>query len=123
MLHKHLQAHVVCKDCLSRTRTLRRAVHGRRHVCRRRVQLGQQETRLTATLITHDVPWDREAVREEVLGVRDGCFQEFLEIFIAFLVLVAGFAPLSDGFAVEDKDMEEGVEEEDDVRFDRDTVK
>lgn len=122
MLHKHLQAHVVGENRLSRTRTLRRTIHRRRHVRRRRIQLGQQETRLTSPLITHDIPWDRESVREEVLCVCDGRFEEFLEIFIAFLVLVAGFAPLGDSFAVEDEDVEERVEEENDVRFDRDTV-
>ena len=62
-----------------------------------------------------DIPWDRESVREEIWGVSDRRFEVFLENFIAFLVLVAGFAPLGDGFAVQDEDGEEGVEE---VRLD-----
>lgn len=122
MLHKHLQAHIVCKNRLSCTRTLRRSIHRRRHVRRRWVQLGQQEARLTSPLITHDIPWDRESVREKILGVSDWCFEKFLEVLVAFLVLVACFAPLGDRFAVENEDVEEGVKKQDDVGLDRDAI-
>ena len=32
---------------------------------------------------------------------------EFLEFFITYLVLIAGFVPMSNSFAVEDEDVEE----------------
>ena len=55
------------------------------------------------------------------MGTGDRHFKEFLEIFIVFLVLVASFVPLGDGFTVEDEDVEECVKEED-VQFDQDTI-
>lgn len=57
------------------------------------------------------------------MSVSDGRFEELFEVFVTFLVLIACFAPLCDGFAMENEDMEEGVEEEDDIWFDRDAVK
>ena len=50
-------------------------------------------------------------------------FQQFLEVFISFLVLVTRAAPLCDRLTVEDEDMEERVEKEDNVGFNGDTVK
>ena len=47
-----------------------------------------------------------------------GASRSSLKIFIAYLVLVASFVPLGNGFTVEDKDVEECVKEEDDVWFD-----
>lgn len=121
MLHEHLQGDVVGKD-LSRPRARPSAVRAARHVRRARVELGQQEPRLGPALVARDVPRDRVAVGEEVLGVRDGCLEQLLEVLIALLVVVAGLAPLGDRLAVEDEDVEEGVEQEDDVGLDRERV-
>ena len=67
MLHEDLQADVVREDRLARTRARGSAVHACRHMCRRRVELREQETRLRAALIADDVPWDREPIDQEVL--------------------------------------------------------
>lgn len=123
MFHEHLQANIVREDSLTRTSGLRGAIHGRGHVRRRGVELRQQESRLTATLIADDVSWDREAVTEEVLCISNWRFQQLLEIFVAFLILISSLPPLGNGLSMEDKDMEERVKEEDDVRFDGNTVK
>ena len=50
-------------------------------------------------------------------------FQQFLEVFISFLVLVTRAAPLCDRLAVENEDVEKRVEKEDNVGFNGDTVK
>lgn len=56
------------------------------------------------------------------LRILDGRLEQLLEVLVALLVLVARLPPLCDCLAVEDEDVEEGVEEKDDVRLDRDTV-
>ena len=122
MFHEDLQAHIVGEDRLSSARARSRAVHARRHVRRRRVQLRQQEPRLTAALVAYDVPWDREPVDEQVLRIRDRSLQQLLEVLVALLVLISGLAPLRDRLAVEDEDVEERVEQQDDVRLDRHAV-
>ena len=48
--------------------------------------------------------------------------EQLLEVLVALLLLVARLAPLRDGLAVEDEDVEERVEEEDDIGLDRHTV-
>ena len=70
MLHEDLQADVVREDRLPCSRTRGRTIHTRGHVRRRRVELREQETRLTATLAADDVSLNRkvEPVREEVLS-------------------------------------------------------
>ena len=67
MLHEHLQANVVREDRLAIASAGRRPVHARRHVCRRGIQLGQQEPSLRAVLVADNVTWDRESVSEQVL--------------------------------------------------------
>lgn len=67
MLHKHLQTDIIRKDCLASTSTGRRAIHRRRHMRRRRVELGQQKSSLTASLVADDVPRNWESVDEEFL--------------------------------------------------------
>ena len=120
MLHKHLQAHIVRKDRLPASRSS--PIRVARHVRRRRVQLAQQEPRLTSTLIANDVSRDGQTVFQQLLGVRDGGFEQFFEILVSLLFLIARFAPLSDSLAVENEDVEECVEKEDDVGSDRDRV-
>lgn len=56
------------------------------------------------------------------LRILDGRLEQLLEVLVALLVLVARLPPLRNSLAVEDQDVEEGVEEEDDVRLDRDAV-
>lgn len=56
------------------------------------------------------------------LSIVDGQLKQLLQVLVTLLVLITRFAPLSDGLAVEDEDVEEGVEEEDHVGLDRDTV-
>jgi hypothetical protein len=144
MLHEHLQAHIVRKDRLPSIRTWRRPVHRVRHVRRGRVELRQQEPRLASTLVADDVPGYREAVNEEVLNngtvsyrerrekkskgmtadlcVCDGGFQQLFEVLVSFLFLVALLSPLRNELAVEDEDVEEGVEQQHDIVLDGDAV-
>ena len=89
---------------------------------RRRVELAQQESSLTSSLVTYDVPRDREAVHQQLFGVRHGRSEELRKVLVSLLVLVTCFAPLRDSLAVEDEDVEKGIEKEDDVRLDRDRV-
>jgi len=56
------------------------------------------------------------------LGICDRVLQKLFEVLIPFLVLVTCLSPLSNCFTVENEDVEEGVKEENDVRFDRNTV-
>lgn len=66
MLHEYLQADIIRKDGLPSRTT--RAVHGTRHMGSGRVQLGEQETSLTSSLVANNVPGNRESVDEEVLN-------------------------------------------------------
>ena len=69
VLHEHLQTDVVREDRLA-SRATAGAVHARRHVRRRRVELREQEPRLGPALVAHDVARNREAVHEEFLQRR-----------------------------------------------------
>ena len=119
MIHKRLQANIIRENSLRRLTDPAIALARMR---RTGVQLTQQETCLTTPGITHDKPGEREAVLDEVLGVFLGRLKQRREVLIAFLVLVACFAPLCHGFAVEDEDVEEGVEEEVGFLLDRGRV-
>jgi len=88
----------------------------------RRVQLGEQESSLTFTLITNNVSWYRESVYKEVLSIRDGDFKQLFKVFIAFFILISLVPPLGNKFSVEDEDVEEGIEKKDDIVFDGHTV-
>ena len=67
MLHKHLQADIVGEDSLAVAGASRLAVHARRHVRRRRVQLREEEPGLTSALVADNVPRNGESVDEEFL--------------------------------------------------------
>jgi hypothetical protein len=67
MVHKCLEGHVVCEDCLS-SRGSYTTVRASR-VCGRWVELGQQESSLRATCITNDEPRERESISNEILKV------------------------------------------------------
>lgn len=91
---------------------------------------------MTTTLVGYNVSRDRVTVNEQFLrfikqneyscgevlisiylSIRLWSGEQFLEVLITLLLLVTRFPPLCNGLAVEDKDMEEGVEEEDDIRL------
>jgi hypothetical protein len=72
MLHEDLQTDIVCEDRLACTGARRGSIHRRRHVRRRRVQLGQQEPRLTPALVANDVSWNWETVHKKILGGKEG---------------------------------------------------
>lgn len=57
------------------------------------------------------------------LSVTDRRVQELLEVLVSFLFLVPSFAPLRDSLSVEDEDVEERIEQENDIRLDRHTIK
>ena len=67
MLHERLQGHIVCEDGLRALCPDTAVRPGARRMCSRRVQLGQQETRLRASVIADDETGEREAVGNEVL--------------------------------------------------------
>lgn len=68
MLHKCLQRHIVCENGLRALRPNAAVCPRTRGMCGRRVELGQQETRLGATMVTDNEAGKREAVGDEVLG-------------------------------------------------------
>ena len=49
-------------------------------------------------------------------------FQQRFKALVAFLILVAHLSPFGDGLAVEDQDMEEGVQQKNVIRLDRGRV-
>jgi hypothetical protein len=57
------------------------------------------------------------------LGVSDGGLKQLLEVFVTLLFVVPGLPPLCDRLSVEDEDIEEGIQQQNDVWFDRYTVK
>lgn len=120
MLHEDLQADIIGKNRL--TCPTRRAVHAPRHVRRRWVQLRQQESSLTASLVADDIAWDGEAIHKQLLRVGDWRLEKLLEILIPFLILIPGFSPLRNCLAVENEDVEECVKQEYDVRLDGNAV-
>ena len=60
--------------------------------------------------------------RETNLCIGYWCFEQLLEVLVAFLILVSGFAPLRHSLSMENKDMEERIEKEDDVGLDGDAI-
>ena len=60
--------------------------------------------------------------KSSYLRVSNREFEKFLEVLVAFLFLIPLFSPLGNEFAVEDENMEESVEEQNDIVFDRDAV-
>jgi hypothetical protein len=67
MLHKCLQGHIVCEDGLRALRPDTAIRSGARGVRRRWVELGQQEARLRAAMVTDNEAGKREAVGDEIL--------------------------------------------------------
>lgn len=86
--------------------------------------IGNRSTRrsYTRTDVGTSATCRRERKGKTNLGIRDGILEELLEVLVPLLVLVARLAPLRDRLTVEDEDVEEGVEEQDDVRLDRHAV-
>lgn len=119
MIHERLQTDIVREDSL---RGLANATVALCSVGGGGVQLAEQEASLGAAGVADDEAGKGEAVLDEVLCVLLGGLEEGCEVLVAFLVLVASFAPLGHCFAVEDEDMEEGVEEEDGLVLDRGRV-
>lgn len=120
MIHERLQADIISKDSL---RSLRDATIGARRVRRRGIKLREQEAGLRTTGIADDETREREAVLDELLRVLLRRLQQRAEAVVAFLLLVPCFAPLRHGLAVEDQDVEEGVEQQDRLGLDRCRVK
>jgi len=119
--HEYLQIDIVRENGGTLT-TRATIVHPGRQMRRGRVKFGQEETSLAPALIANDVSRQREAIDQEFLSVRDWCFEQLLEVLVAFLLLVARLSPLRDGFAVEDEYVKEGIEKEDHVSLDRNAV-
>lgn len=120
MLHKKLQTNVIRENRLTARRSS--AISTTTHMSRTGVQLAKQESGLTPSLIRNDVSRNGKSVFKQFLRVANGGFQELFEVFVSFLFLVVCFAPLGDRLTVEDKNVEEGVEEEDDVWADGNRV-
>lgn len=119
MLHKHLEGNIIGKDGRSNGC---RAVLAARDVGGRWVELGQQETGLGSVLVTDNVTWDRETIRQQLLRVGHGCLQQLLKVLVAGLVLVSCFPPGGNRFTVEDENVEESIQKQDAVGLDGDTV-
>mmetsp|Transcript_16275 Transcript_16275/g.47754 ORF Transcript_16275/g.47754 Transcript_16275/m.47754 type:complete len:377 (-) Transcript_16275:1151-2281(-) len=81
-----------------------------------RVQFGDDETGLALVLVTHDEPGHRESLVHDPLCVGLRSEKELSEVLVFVVILIALLSPHGDPFAVEDNDVEEGVEEEDGVR-------
>lgn len=67
MVHKGLEGHVVCENCLSS-----RGSYTTVRASRMRggwVKLGQKESSLRATCITNDESRERESISDEILEV------------------------------------------------------
>lgn len=67
MLHKCLQGHIVCENGLCALRPDTTVGSGTRGMCCGRVELGEQETRLRATVVTDNETGEGEAVGDEIL--------------------------------------------------------
>jgi hypothetical protein len=66
---------------------------------------------------------DQNRCNQTHLGVAYRRFKQFFEVLIPFLILIASFPPLSHSLAVKDKNVEESVQEEYDIRLDRYAIK
>ena len=86
---------------------------GTRRMRRARVKFTQQETRLTATGITHNETGEREPVLDKLSRILLGLVEQGAEVLVALLLLIPCFTPLGDCFPVEDENVEECVEEKD----------
>jgi len=64
VIHKRLQADIVCED---RLRTLTDTAVRARGVSGTGVEFAKQETSLGATCVANDEAWEREAILNEVL--------------------------------------------------------
>jgi len=56
------------------------------------------------------------------LGISDRRFKQFLEVFVTILLVIPGFPPLRDRLPVEDQNVEEGIQQQNYVWFDRHAV-
>ena len=84
---------------------------GKRSTRRSYTHTAETDRRMSATRWTKTQTEEQKNEENETnLGVRHGVLEELLEILVALLLLVACLAPLRDGLAVEDEDVEEGVE-------------
>ena len=116
MVHKRLQADIVREY---RLRSLRNTAIRARLMCRTGVKLRQQETRLRTARITNNESGQWESVLDEVLGILLGSLEQRAEVLVTLLILVARFPPLGHGLAMEDENVEEGVEKKDCLGLDR----
>lgn len=74
------------------------------------------------TVVIVRIVLKKNGAKSSHLGICDRVLQKFLEVLVPFLVLVTCLPPLSNRLAMENKDVEEGIKEENDIGFDRDTV-
>ena len=84
-------------------------------LCDARVELREEEARLRAVLVALDVHGHREALLQQHRRVLLGRVEQLAEVLVLGVLVVALLAPRGDRLAVEDDDLEEGVEEEDAV--------
>ena len=120
MFHEHLQTDIIRKD--GRTCTWTRTVRVARHVRRRWVEFGQQETSLRTPLVTDDITRNRQTVFEQFLRIANGRFEQLLEVFVSFLILIVCFSPLCNRLSVENENVEKCVEQQNDIGADRDGI-
>ena len=52
------------------------------------------------------------------LGVGDGSLKQLLEVLVTLLFVIPGLPPLRDSLSVEDKNIEEGIQQQNDICFD-----
>jgi hypothetical protein len=134
MVHKCLEGDIIGEDSLRVLRT--DPTEGSCCVGGRRVQLRQQESSLGTSCITNNEAREGESVRNEVLrkiskisvkgGVRSthpSVFFRLLKkrgkVLVSFLFLITGFSPLCNGLAMEDQNVEEGIQEKNVSGLDR----
>lgn len=110
MVHERLQTDIIREDSLRR---LAHTAVALRCVRCRGVKLAEQETGLRASGVANNETRQREAVLDKVLCVLLRGLEKRCEVLVAFLLVVARLAPFSHCLAVEDEDVEEGVEKED----------
>ena len=69
--------------------------------------------------LAYKEPRHGKSLTHYVFGIFDRLFEKHFEVFIWGIVLVARILPLHDSLALPDRDVEEGVEEENHVVFHR----
>ena len=116
MVHECLQTDVVGEDGLC---GLRDTTVGSSSVCCRRVELAEQETGLRATSIAHNETGKWETILDELLGVLLGRFQERSEVLVALLLVVTSLSPFRHSLAVENENVEEGIEQQNSLILNR----